>query len=90
MERNWLISFSGIITFKKSEELRHVAKEVPIKQLLVETDAPYLAPQSKRGKQNEPSYLPETAQTVANEKGLPLDEVAKVTRDNARTFFRIV
>lgn len=89
LDRNWLISFSGIITFKKSEELRHVVKEVPIKQLLVETDTPYLAPLSKRGKQNEPSFLPETAQTIANVKGLPLNEVATVTRENAHAFFRI-
>ena len=66
-----------------------MVKEAPIKQLLVETDTPYLAPLSKRGKQNEPSYLPETVQTVANVKGLALDEVAKVTRENAHTFFGI-
>ena len=87
LERNWLISFSGIITFKKSESLRQVVKEVPINQLLIETDTPYLAPQTKRGKPNEPSFLLETAQMVANVKGLPLEEVAKATTTNMRNFF---
>lgn len=89
IERGWLISFSGIITFKKSELLRGVVKEMPIHQMLIETDTPYLAPQSKRGKQNEPSFLPETAQMVANVKGLSLEEVAETTKRNAETFFRL-
>ncbi len=61
LKRGWYLSLSGIITFKKSEELREVAKLVPLDRLLIETDAPYLAPQSKRGKPNEPAFLPETA-----------------------------
>ena len=64
-------------------------KEVPVNQVLIETDTPYLAPQSYRGKPNEPSFLPETAQVVANVKGLPLEEVAKATTSNARSFFRL-
>lgn len=89
LERDWLISFSGIVTFKKSEALREVVKEVPINKILIETDTPYLAPLSHRGKTNEPSFLPETAQTIANVKGLPLQEVAKATLGNAQTFFSI-
>lgn len=87
--RDWLISFSGIITFKDSENLRKVVKEIPINRLLVETDTPYLAPQSKRGKSNEPCFLPEIAQKVANIKGLTLQEVAKATTRNAREFFSL-
>ncbi|MBF5060020.1 TatD family hydrolase [Candidatus Neptunochlamydia vexilliferae] len=88
VERGWMVSFSGIVTFKKSEALREVAKEIPLNHILIETDTPYLAPQSKRGKTNEPSFVPEVAQTIANVKGLPLEEVASMTTQNATHFFR--
>lgn len=89
LERGWMISISGIVTFKRSEALREVAKEVPLNHLLIETDTPYLAPQSKRGKMNEPSFIQETAQTIANVKGVPLEEIAKATRENALTLFGV-
>ena len=89
LNRGWLISFSGIITFKRSSELREIVKEVPLMQMLIETDTPYLAPQSQRGKQNEPSFIQETAQLVADVKGLPLKEVAKATAHNAEKFFQL-
>ena len=89
IERGWLISFSGIITFKKSEELRQVVKEVPLNHILIETDSPYLSPQSKRGKPNEPSYISETAQMVANIKGISIQDVARITTKNARDFFQL-
>lgn len=89
VEKGWLVSFSGIVTFKRSEELRKVAKEVPLNHIVIETDTPYLAPQSMRGKPNEPSYIRETAQTIANVKGVSLEEVAKITRNNAREFFQL-
>lgn len=89
IERGWFLSLSGIVTFKKSEELRQVAQMVPLEQLLIETDSPYLAPQSKRGKINEPSFLTETAQLIANQKGVSLDELAKVTRENSYKLFKI-
>lgn len=85
----WYLSLSGIVTYKKSEELRDVAKIVPLDQLLIETDTPYLAPQSHRGKRNEPSYLIETAQVIANERGIPLEELTQQTSANAKKFFRI-
>lgn len=90
LERGWMISFSGIVTFKRSEALREIAKEVPLDQMFIETDTPYLAPQSKRGKMNEPSFIPETAQTIANIKGIPLEEVAKMTSKNVEKFFNLV
>ncbi len=89
LERDWMISFSGIITFKRSEILREVVKETPLNHILIETDTPYLAPQSMRGKTNEPSFIDETAQTIANVKGIPLDEVAEITSKNAQRFFNL-
>lgn len=89
IERGWYLSLSGIITFKKSEELRETAKMVPLEQLLIETDAPYLAPQSKRGKVNESSYLPEIAEVIAKVKNISVEEVARATTQNAQRFFNI-
>lgn len=89
LNRGWYLSLSGIVTFKKSEELRQVAKIVPLDQLLIETDTPYLAPQSKRGKTNEPSYLPETAALIASIKGIELEALAKATFDNACRLFSL-
>ncbi|MDE3056005.1 MAG: TatD family hydrolase [Verrucomicrobiota bacterium] len=89
LQLGWHLSFSGIITFKKSEELRKVVKEVPLSRILLETDAPYLAPQSHRGHLNEPSFLPETAHCIAEVKGVSIEEVAAVTSFNAKHFFKI-
>ena len=87
LDRGWFLSLSGIVTFKKSEGLKEVAKYVPLDRLFIETDAPYLSPQSQRGKLNEPSFLLETAQVIANIKGVSIDEVAKATKENAERFF---
>lgn len=87
LSRGWHLSLSGIITFKKSEALRDVARIVPLSQLLIETDAPYLAPQSKRGRQNEPAFLPETAACIAQAKGISVEEIAQATRENAIRLF---
>jgi len=84
----WHLSISGIVTFKKSEALREVAKMAPLNRLLIETDTPYLARQTKRGKQNEPSFLPETAQVVAEAKGIRVEAVAKATFENAGILFQ--
>jgi TatD DNase family protein len=77
------ISFSGILTFPKSEELRSIAETVPMDRLLVETDAPYLAPKRWRGKRNEPSYVVNTAEVLAEVKGVSYAEMAEVTTANA-------
>ena len=87
LDRGWRISFSGIVTFKKSEALREAAAMVPLDRILVETDTPYLAPQSKRGKPNEPSFLPETVALLAGIKGMDVPSFAKITVDNAEQFF---
>ncbi len=87
LNRGWYLSFSGIVTFKKSEALREIAKEVPLSSLLIETDSPFLAPQSRRGKINEPSFIVETAQCIANVKQVSLEELAQATSENARRLF---
>jgi TatD DNase family protein len=81
------ISFSGILTFPKSEELREIAKSVPRDRLLVETDAPYLAPKPYRGKRNEPSYVRHTAQVLAETIGVSEAEIETITTDNAWALF---
>ena len=80
------VSFSGILTFKRSEELRAIARNVPRERLLVETDAPYLAPQPFRGKRNEPSYVVETAKVLAQTIDVSQEDIARITTDN---FFRL-
>lgn len=87
LKRGWYLSLSGIVTFKKSVDLKEIAKWVPLDQLLIETDSPYLAPQSHRGKTNEPSYLPETGEVIAQIKGVSSEEVAAATRRNAKRLF---
>jgi TatD DNase family protein len=81
------ISFSGIVTFKKSQELRDIAKEVPRDKLLVETDAPYLAPQPKRGKPNEPSYVAYTADYLAQTLDMSRADLETCTTDNFFALF---
>ena len=80
------VSFSGILTFKNSVELRNIAKDIPLDRLLIETDAPYLAPTPYRGKRNEPSYAVETAKVLADVRGLDEKEIGTITTDN---FFRL-
>lgn len=81
------ISFSGIVTFPKSEELREIAASVPLDRLLVETDAPYLAPKRWRGKRNEPSYVVNTAEVLAATKGISYADMADITTENALRVF---
>ncbi len=84
------ISFSGILTFPKSQDLRDIAATVPHDRLLVETDAPYLAPKPFRGKRNEPAYVAHTAAVLAETIGLSIEEAARLTTENAfRCFSRM-
>jgi TatD DNase family protein len=80
------VSFSGILTFKRSDELRAVAAEVPLDRLLVETDAPYLAPVPNRGRRNEPAYVAETAKVLAEVRGVSFEAIAAATSAN---FFKL-
>ena len=80
------VSLSGILTFKKSQELRDIARDVPLDRLLVETDSPYLAPEPYRGKPCEPAYVVRTAEVLAQVKGVSPAEIARITTEN---FFRL-
>ena len=82
------VSFSGILTFPKSSELRDIARDLPADRLLVETDAPYLAPVPNRGKRNEPAWVAHTAAVLAKVRGLTPDELADLTTANFRRLFR--
>lgn len=84
------VSFSGVVTFKKSDALREIAGSVPLDRLLVETDAPFLAPEPYRGKTNEPAYVTHTAKALAAVKGVTAEEVAAVTTENFFRLFRKV
>ncbi len=89
VKRGWYVSFSGIVTFNKSIELQKVAQSIPLSHLLIETDAPYLAPAPHRGKSNEPSYLAHTAAFVAKLRGISCEELVAATSTNANTLFRL-
>lgn len=84
------VSFSGVVTFKNAEGLREIARDLPLEQILVETDAPFLAPEPKRGKPNEPALVRHTAEMVARVKGLTADEIAAATTGNFFRLFRKV
>lgn len=86
LELGFFISLSGIITFKAAERLRATVKTLPLDRLLVETDAPYLAPVPMRGRRNEPAFVVHTAAALASLKGIAPDELARVTTEN---FFRL-
>ncbi|ASG22776.1 TatD family hydrolase [Nitrospirillum viridazoti] len=87
LEMGLHISFSGIVTFKKSDELREFAKEVPLDRMLVETDAPFLAPVPMRGKTNEPSFVAHTARLLAEVKGMDPADLARATTATMLTLF---
>ncbi len=89
VQRGWMISLSGIVTFKKALSLQEIAKQIPLKQLLIETDSPYLAPQKERGKINEPSFVVQTAAFLADLKNISLEQLAKQTSTNAYYLFKI-
>ena len=88
LELGFYISFSGIVTFKKAQDLRDVAGFVPLDRLLIETDSPYLAPVPYRGKVNNPSYVPHVARQIAEVRGMSLEAVAEATSRNFERLFK--
>jgi len=90
IELGLLISFTGIVTFKNAEALRTVAGAVPLESLLLETDAPYLAPIPQRGQRNEPAFIPHIADALAQLKGVAVEELARVTTANAQRLFGLI
>ncbi|NIP38211.1 MAG: TatD family hydrolase [Candidatus Dadabacteria bacterium] len=89
IELGFYISFSGILTFKRSEDLREVAKKLPLDKLLVETDSPYLAPVPYRGKKNEPAYVKHVAKTLASVREKSFEEICEITTSNCKELFNI-
>lgn len=81
------VSFSGILTFKKSDELREIAKDVPLDRVLVETDAPYLAPEPHRKEINQPALMPHTGRVLADIHGITEEDLARITRENTLRLF---
>jgi len=89
IELGFHISFSGIVTFKKAEELRTIAKQVPLDLLLIETDCPFLAPVPFRGKRNEPAYVVEVARCLAGIHEIPVEELGRRTSENFANLFNV-
>jgi TatD DNase family protein len=90
LDLGFYISFSGILTFKKAEDLRQVAAFVPLDRMLIETDSPYLAPVPFRGKTNSPALVPYVARQIAEVRQMPVEDVAQVTSNNFETLFHDV
>ena len=89
LDMGFLISFAGNVTYPKAQAIRDAAAQVPLEQTLTETDSPFLPPQGRRGKRNEPAFVLEVANTLANVRNLPAEEIAAITAGNFRRFFRI-
>lgn len=89
LDNGFMISFTGIITYPKTNKLAEVVKKIPLDRMMVETDAPYLAPQMVRGKRNEPMYVRYVADKVAEIKKISYDEIAEATTNNANQFFKL-
>ncbi|GLR13551.1 TatD family hydrolase [Chitinimonas viridis] len=87
--QNFYISFSGIVTFKKAEELKEVARTIPLERMLIETDSPYLAPMPFRGKQNHPALVRHVAEHIADLRGIAVEEVAAATTANFARLFKL-
>ncbi len=88
LDENYLISISGIVTFKTAEDLKETVRKLPLESLLVETDSPYLAPVPHRGKKNEPQYVSEVAQYVADLKGIRYEALLEATAENFHRVFK--
>lgn len=88
MELGFYISFSGIVTFKNAKELQETCKKVPLNRMLIETDAPFLAPIPHRGKTNEPAWVSHVGEFIANLRGISVEEVAQATTHNFKTLFK--
>ncbi len=90
LDMGFHISFSGIVTFKNATELQSTAAQIPIDRLLIETDAPYLAPIPHRGRQNEPGFVPFVAHKLAQLRGVDDEAIAEATTDNFYRLFKVL
>lgn len=89
IDLGFYISFSGVVTFKKAEDLRETARAMPIDRILIETDSPFLAPIPYRGRRNEPAYVVETARAIAELRGIDAEELGQTTSQNFRRLFKV-
>jgi TatD DNase family protein len=89
IDLGFYISFAGTLTFKKADDLREIARQLPLERLLVETDCPYLTPVPYRGKRNEPARVVETAKCLAGIQERSLDEIGRITTENFATVFGV-
>jgi TatD DNase family protein len=89
VELGFMVSFTGNLTYPKAQNIRDVAKVLPLENILIETDSPYLAPQPVRGKRNEPAYVAEVAKALGNVRDLGAEEIATITTGNFRRFFHL-
>ena len=85
----WYIGFTGVLTFKNARKAVETAASIPLERILLETDCPYMAPEPYRGKRNHPGYLPKMAEKLAQIRGIPVEEVIRVTTENAKRLYRI-
>lgn len=89
IDKGWMLSFTGVVTYKNAKKTLEVLKYVPIEHIMIETDSPYLTPIPHRGKRNFSGYLPLIAQVIADIKGISLEECANITTNNGKQFFQI-
>lgn len=89
LKRGWHLGFTGVITFKNARRAIEVVENAPLHRLLIETDCPYMAPEPHRGRRNDPSYVPLMAAKIAEIKGISIEEVARITTENAMRLFSI-
>lgn len=89
VESGFYIAFGGSVTFKNARKVVEAAQAVPMERLLIETDCPYLAPEPNRGKTNQPAYVRHVAEKLSEIKGIPVSEIARITKDNAKRLFAI-
>lgn len=89
MEMNFYISFSGPVTFKNAKKPKEIAQEIPLERILIETDSPYLTPEPFRGKRNEPAYVRYVAKTIAELRGISIEQLENTTTENAKQIFNL-
>lgn len=89
IKEGWYLGLGGVVTFKNAVKMKETAKEIPLAKIVLETDAPYLTPVPFRGKENQPAYVKYVAEEISYIKGIPLDEVAEITSQNAERIYRI-